>query len=368
MSSSPTRTNFQSIPLLKPSAIKDPAMHFPPVTIPSMCFPFPAIYGQNPYSGLVGNNLSTFLSPHAIARQMSFLGNTFSHNLSAIGSKGCCRSPSHPLTCRSPSQSLTCRSSPQSLSCRSPSQPLTCPLCSISLEGVDIRSHFYEEVCKVETQRKLHDFAYIPSDSSESNEQHFESRSCSSYQKKLPYSRWETFQRVRQNRHSRLTAIIRQTRKKFESESDFRTESVGQPLTPLRNDSSIWNNGSDVSTTSQRVEDEEDNDSSSENNVDVVSDLADNDKEMIDCDKSSEASNSGHHNWDTGGQEAKSGSDVTDGDDIKPLENGLVSQQSNIHNNSDTMDSRFSRNHLLIDKLDQRFAESSESPEKRHRI
>ena len=81
--SSPSRTTFQSVPLLKPSAIKDPSIHgFPPSTLPSMCFPLHAIYAQNPYSGLVGNNLSSFFSPHAIARQMSFLGNSFSQNIS----------------------------------------------------------------------------------------------------------------------------------------------------------------------------------------------------------------------------------------------------------------------------------------------
>ena len=80
--SSPSRTTFQSVPLLKPSAIKDPSVHFPPSTLPSMCFPLHALYTQNPYSGIVGSNLSTFFSPHAIARQMSFLGNSFSQNLS----------------------------------------------------------------------------------------------------------------------------------------------------------------------------------------------------------------------------------------------------------------------------------------------
>jgi len=80
--SSPSRTTFQSVPLIKPSAIKDPAVHFTPSTLPSMCFPLHAIYAQNPYSGIVGSNLSTFFSPHAIARQMSFLGNSFSQNMS----------------------------------------------------------------------------------------------------------------------------------------------------------------------------------------------------------------------------------------------------------------------------------------------
>lgn len=83
--SSPSRTNFPTVPLIKPSAIKDPAVHFPPSTLPSMCFPLHAIYAQNPYSGIVGSNLSTFFSPHAIARQMSFLGNSFSQNMSGNG-------------------------------------------------------------------------------------------------------------------------------------------------------------------------------------------------------------------------------------------------------------------------------------------
>jgi len=143
----------------------------------------------------------------------------------------------------------------------------------------------------VETFRKLSNLADIPNDSPESNEHSFESR-CSSFQKKLPYSRWETFQRVKQNRHSRLTAMIRQTRKKFETE-ELRTESTGNQL--LRNDS-VWNIGSDVSTTSQRVEDEEENED--DKNVDVVSDVGDNDKE-VDIEKSSDASNSGLNNRDS---------------------------------------------------------------------
>ncbi|CAG2158294.1 unnamed protein product [Oppiella nova] len=120
--------------------------------------------------------------------------------------------------------------------------------------------------------------------------------------------------------------MIRQTRKKFETE-ELRTESTGNQL--LRNDS-VWNIGSDVSTTSQRVEDEEENED--DKNVDVVSDVGDNDKE-VDIEKSSDASNSGLNNRDS--SETKAGNDVTDGQDIKPLENGLSSQQSNIHNNSD---------------------------------
>lgn len=80
--SSPSRPTFPSVPLLKPSAIKETSVHFPPSTLPSMCFPLHALYGQNPYSGIVGGNLSSFFSPHAIARQMSFLGNSFSQNLS----------------------------------------------------------------------------------------------------------------------------------------------------------------------------------------------------------------------------------------------------------------------------------------------
>lgn len=33
-------------------------------------------------------------------------------------------------------------------------QPFICPLCSVSLDGIDISNHFYEEVHKVETLRK----------------------------------------------------------------------------------------------------------------------------------------------------------------------------------------------------------------------
>ena len=80
--SSPSRTTFPSVPLLKPSAIKEPAVHFPPSSLPSMCFPLHAIYGQNPYSGIVGGNLTSFFSQHALARQMSFLNNSFSQNIS----------------------------------------------------------------------------------------------------------------------------------------------------------------------------------------------------------------------------------------------------------------------------------------------
>ncbi|CAG2158292.1 unnamed protein product [Oppiella nova] len=227
--SSPSRVNLQSIPLLKPSAIKEPSVHFPPSTIPSMCFPLHAIYAQNPYSGIVGTNLSTFFSPHAIARQMSFLGNSFQHNLSGkripaedfsrfppvfsplntahrtanasaypTAKQGCLfpfnathTSGAHHLhntqnnmfnalnnefTTSSPpfkrkmlnisgDTDLSTNASNESLLqqqssmgsnswCRSPSHPLTCPLCSISLEGVDISRHFIEEVHKVETFRK----------------------------------------------------------------------------------------------------------------------------------------------------------------------------------------------------------------------
>src|SRR6218665_1910214 len=42
------------------------------------------------------------------------------------------------------------------------------------------------------------------------------------YQKKLqlPQSRWETFQRIRQNRHTRLAAFMRFTRRKYEAAYD----------------------------------------------------------------------------------------------------------------------------------------------------
>ena len=52
--------------------------------------------------------------------------------------------------------------------------------------------------------------------------QHSQAGNAGLYQKKLqlPQSRWETFQRIRQNRHTRLAAFIRFSRRKYEAAYD----------------------------------------------------------------------------------------------------------------------------------------------------
>ncbi|KAI1290093.1 hypothetical protein HDE_09129 [Halotydeus destructor] len=120
---------------------------------------------------------------------------------------------------------------------RAPGDPLTCPLCGVSLDGQDVAGHFYEEVHKMETLRKLNDWE----NSKESNELKRSADSDPDSEpdpkrrflgdnKMQPCTRWQTYQRVRSNRSTRLSGFLRCNKRFQADQMDCKSDMSKSPL------------------------------------------------------------------------------------------------------------------------------------------
>ncbi|XP_074600174.1 uncharacterized protein LOC141854404 isoform X3 [Brevipalpus obovatus] len=140
---------------------------------------------------------------------------------------------------------------------RSPGQPLKCPLCLISLEGCNITTHFVEEVHQLESLRtsdwETKDSLMSDVDTESNTEDYKRSRSLND--KMQPCNRWQTYQKVKQNRVHRSSGGV--FRAKRFSDDREKIEPRSSPIKPSTN-KGIWTIVDDIKE-----------DKSSTENVDV---------------------------------------------------------------------------------------------------